>query len=291
MSIERTTKPATKLRAVRRDSAGKQGGDKPVVVFLHGLGDGAGIWHSVFDAWPENLEFESIAFDLPGHGGSDWLETGQYSTTAMADAVTQALLENDIQSPILIGHSLGARVALEIAADSAIDPLLTVLIDMGPGRDTGELSESQKIISEHIDALIDGANSVEEFVEILLERLPLADPDTLEVVIPALLAGHPRPSATRVSMPLDPEIKSMLSAVRKKDVWTLLAEVRCPVAIVRGQFSGVLNRATATRMTQEVGNCFADETIKFSGHAIALEQPDELAEVLDRIVSKRLAAI
>lgn len=290
MNSDQTSASAFQLRVVHFD-ADKEGSDKPVVVFLHGLGDSADNWRPVIDAWPSAREFDAIAFDLPGHGGSDWMEPGQYSATSIAEMVTDALVEHDIDRPILVGHSLGARVALEIAADGVVAPLLCVLVDMSPDGVTGELSESQMVVADHIDALITGANNADELVSIVAERLPLADHDTLAAVIQAQLAAHPRPSDARVAVSLDPEIKSLVTTVKRLDAWDLLAEAMSPIAIVRGEFSGVLNRDTAMRMSEEVVRCVANDTIKFAGHAIALEQPEALSEVLARIVKQRLSAI
>lgn len=289
MTNDQTLQSAVRLRTVCWQT-GAGDTDEPVLVFLHGLGDGADIWHPVINAWPGTRNFKAVAFDLPGHGGSDWMESGGYSASAIVDAVTDTLMENQIDRPILIGHSLGARVALEIAADGLVAPLLTVLIDMNPEAISGEPSDAQLSVADHIDALITGANSIDEFVRILKDRLPQSDLDTLDTVTRALLSAHPRPSASRVAMPLDPEIRSLVTTVLRTDAWSLLGEAMSPVAIVRGEFSGVLDRRTALRMTKEVIRCVADETIRRAGHAIALEQPKALADVLARIVSQRLAA-
>ncbi|MFK7856674.1 MAG: alpha/beta fold hydrolase [Granulosicoccus sp.] len=261
------------------------------VVFLHGLGDSADIWLPILKEWPGGREFEAVAFDLPGHGGSDWLEPDEYTATAMASAVTKVLLENEIDRPILIGHSLGARIALEIAADGEVAPLLTVLIDMSPDAVTGEPSDSQMSVADHIDTLITGANSADELINVVKDRLPLADLAALTEVIYAQIMAHPRPSSKRISVSLDPELKTLVTSALRADAWQLLGEAMSPVAIVRGEYSGVLDRATAERMTTEVIRCVANETIKLAGHAILLEQPQALAETLAKIVKQRLKVI
>lgn len=82
-------------------------GDRPWLVWLHGLlGDG-GDWDPVlpyFDGWPR------VTLDLPGHGGSAALAPHDFA--AVSHGLTQTLAALDIGRYILIGYSLGGRIAL-----------------------------------------------------------------------------------------------------------------------------------------------------------------------------------
>lgn len=67
--------------------------------------------------------FRVIAFDLPGHGQSDWL--GHYSLALMEDALASALNKLDLHRINLVGHSLGRHLAMRLGAR------LTDIIEVG----------------------------------------------------------------------------------------------------------------------------------------------------------------
>jgi pimeloyl-ACP methyl ester carboxylesterase len=73
------------------------------LVLLHGLGANGRVW----DTWPD----ADHAPDLPGHGSAAPLPS--YTFTAMAEAVAADLpVRRDL---VVLGHSLGGVIALELA--------------------------------------------------------------------------------------------------------------------------------------------------------------------------------
>ena len=89
------------------------GGEGRPVVLLHGLASTCRIWDFVAPILAR--DFAVIAVDQRGHGDSGKPEQGYDFACVAGDAA--ALLEGrGIQSPVLVGHSWGADVALELAA-------------------------------------------------------------------------------------------------------------------------------------------------------------------------------
>ena len=89
------------------------GGEGRPVVLLHGLASTCRIWDFVAPILAR--DFAVIAVDQRGHGDSGKPEQGYDFASVAGDAA--ALLEGrGIQSPVLVGHSWGADVALELAA-------------------------------------------------------------------------------------------------------------------------------------------------------------------------------
>ncbi len=87
----------------------KQFGTGQSVVLLHGYLESMDIW----DSFAEELSnyFRVILIDLPGHGLSS-LPNCSLSVEIMADIVNQILCLLNIESTVIIGHSMGAYVAL-----------------------------------------------------------------------------------------------------------------------------------------------------------------------------------
>lgn len=87
--------------------------DKPPLLLLHGLYDRAECWQPVFDALSQR--FRLIMPDLRGHYRSDWPDNGYALRDYAADAV--AVLDAlEIARVDVLGHSLGALIAMELAA-------------------------------------------------------------------------------------------------------------------------------------------------------------------------------
>jgi len=87
--------------------------EKPTVVFLHGAGMDHSVWGQQ-TRYFAHRGYSVAAVDLPGHGRS----TGAALTDigAMADWVAALLDAIEVQRAALVGHSMGALVALEAAA-------------------------------------------------------------------------------------------------------------------------------------------------------------------------------
>ena len=85
--------------------------DGPPLVLLHSLGEPSATWDEIA---PElGREYRLIAFDLRGHGDSEW--PGEYSFELMRDDVLDALDRLGLEQVSIIGHSLGGTVASLVA--------------------------------------------------------------------------------------------------------------------------------------------------------------------------------
>lgn len=87
-------------------------GDGRPLLLLHGLGGHWRSWSPILDALA--AERAVIAVDLPGFGETPPLP-GEVSIATLADAVTGFLSEHDLLGVDVVGSSMGARLALELA--------------------------------------------------------------------------------------------------------------------------------------------------------------------------------
>jgi pimeloyl-ACP methyl ester carboxylesterase len=86
---------------------------RPGIVLVHGSAAHAGWWDPIAEALAQ--DFHVVALDLSGHGDSGWRDS--YSGAAWADEVLAVIDEYDVAPTVLVGHSLGARVALVAAGE------------------------------------------------------------------------------------------------------------------------------------------------------------------------------
>ena len=93
---------------------GWRGGVGPELVLIHGVGLTADTWYAML---PElSQHFTITAIDLPGHGASAPLNSRTETTLSdFSDSIVDAIA-NIADQAIIVGHSLGAFIALDIAA-------------------------------------------------------------------------------------------------------------------------------------------------------------------------------
>ena len=89
----------------------------PLAILLHGSRDHSRSWDALANALLP--DYHVIAPDLRGHGNSGWSQDGRYDFAAyLSDlaALAEQLALGPQRQAILIGHSLGAHIALRFAA-------------------------------------------------------------------------------------------------------------------------------------------------------------------------------
>ncbi|WP_462137570.1 alpha/beta fold hydrolase [Candidatus Mycalebacterium sp.] len=99
------------------------------VVMLHGAGQSAACWENQIAALAGYTRFPAIALDLPGHGGSSG--EAMASMDECAGFVSDFCLQTGITRPILIGHSMGGRIAQILALSGEVKPLACILVATG----------------------------------------------------------------------------------------------------------------------------------------------------------------
>lgn len=88
-------------------------GKGPDVVLIHGIGGHLATWH--FKIVPLLWDrYNTLTYDLRGHGYSEMTETG-YTPTELATDLVQLLDALDIEKVDVVGHSFGGDIALYFA--------------------------------------------------------------------------------------------------------------------------------------------------------------------------------
>lgn len=119
------------------------------LLFLHGTGCDASDWTAVIKELPQNRR--CITLDFRGHGQST-VPIQVFSLSDLADDVLRLTDDLRLQEVVIVGHSLGGMVAMEVAQRSSCVVGLVLLEGwtslssagsaFDPGRFYGSLSET-----------------------------------------------------------------------------------------------------------------------------------------------------
>lgn len=92
-------------------------GAGPPVLCLHSAGQSGVQWRAVLRELPGH-GYRAIVPDLPGHGRSDNAVTGPVADLRdYASWLAELLRRLDVERPLVVGCSIGGKIALELAAD------------------------------------------------------------------------------------------------------------------------------------------------------------------------------
>lgn len=248
-------------------------GQGKAVVLLHGFGDCARVWEFVLPYLGDRGRF--IALDQRGHGLSDRADLQSYSTFDFVQDL-HALLETlGLDEVCLVGHSMGGRNAIVYAALHPQRVKKLVVIDYGP-----ELS----------------AKGRRRIVRALRER---GDVFRLEDMAKALIEENPRLTLQKaflylekVTCPLGDGLHSWLCdnrlfeqmrkgkrVLRDIDLKEFLSRVKVPILLIRGKESDLLDEEGVDAFLKSAPNTELRE-IHGAGHAVPVDNPEELARVL-----------
>ncbi len=103
-------------------------GDRPSLVLLHGLLGSAANWHSLARALA--VDYHVVVPDLRNHGRSGHNDRMDYP--ALGDDVAELMEEHGLDSAMLVGHSMGGKVAMWFALERPGQVDALVVVDIAP---------------------------------------------------------------------------------------------------------------------------------------------------------------
>lgn len=240
-----------------RLNAREKGDGGPVVVLLHGFGGTHEVWTSIQDAL--SVDTRTIAFDLPGHGGSfDYPDAGR--TMVAVGALLAEIGKREIAPVNLVGHSMGGAVAALAALEnpSAVASL-TLLAPGGFGTEINHRLLARYAAAHDADTL-----------RMALENMYGWNKPVDEAEIERLMAMRARPGQVAKLV----EISRGLSRDGKQGVIPRdrLATLDMPVKVLWG----TQDRVLPTRQAHRLPPRFAAHIFEDTGHMLINEVPEDV---------------
>jgi pimeloyl-ACP methyl ester carboxylesterase/quercetin dioxygenase-like cupin family protein len=141
------------------------------VVLIHGLGLSSALWNRVREALGPG--YKLVLVDLRGTGRSRELEGAELSLQRWAEDIEVLLRRLELDPAVLVGHSLGASIALKVALEQPDDVRGLVLI--GAEANLSNLAPRMLAAAERIENI-----GIEDWVETFWSTNPPFSEASLE---------------------------------------------------------------------------------------------------------------
>jgi 3-oxoadipate enol-lactonase len=253
------------------EAAGDPGA--PPLVFLHGIGGAARAWRGQLDAFGDR--YRTLAWDMPGYGGSAQLST--VSIVALADALRNFLQQTGATKPILVGHSIGGMIVQQLLATNPDIARAVVLAQTSPafGKPDGQWQKS--FIAARLGPLDRGETMV-SLAPSLVRELVGDEPDVRGMVIARdCMAGVPETT-----------YRATMLALMGFDLRGALKDIAVPTLLLSGSKD---NNAPAPMMAKTASFIPSAKYVELEGvgHLANLERPGAFNAALDQFLKTDVA--
>jgi pimeloyl-ACP methyl ester carboxylesterase len=239
------------------------------LIFLHYWAGSGREWHAV--AADLGAECQCLAPDLGGFGDAPPPAAG-YSVDAYASEVEALITRQQLTDYVLVGHSMGGKIALAVAARQPAG--LRGLALLSPSPPTPEpMTEAERQAS--LQAYGDPEAAAATFEHITARMLP--DELRQQVIADNLRASHPAWEA-------------WLLQGSREDLCSRMPRVQVPICLLAGTADAVLPPQVHRR---ELLPCLPTaptlHLIEGAGHLLPLEAPGEVGQLLRQFMAELLA--
>lgn len=243
---------------------------KPKLVFLHGLMGFGTNWKTM--ARHFEADYQILLLDQRGHGRSFHPAQG-YSVVDFAGDLEKIMAELGWKKAIFVGHSMGARIAVEFADRHPDMVEKLVLVDMGPVSNMSSMLNTEEKIRfvpvpfasrDEARAFFDGP-FIEKYKNETVKQFFYANLD------------HNEKGEMNWRFYL-PGILEILWQSRVGDQWAQYKKLKMPTLLVRGALSTDLVPEVYEQVLAQNSH-IRGEVVPGSGHWVHVEKPKELLEI------------
>jgi len=253
---------------------------KPVVVLIHG----AEVDHAFFKPWvtPLAVDAQLVFIDLIGHGRSDEGEPTDWTLVAWADAVAEVCVGLGIDAPIVLGSSLGGRVAMTMALrHSTLVAGLVIVNSVLDGRPERRIEVFRTLGGD------DAADAARFDLE---HRSPESKERYMRICMPMTVQRPYTEEELARLRPVSDRVMAALVALSATSDGLLgeLGAIACPTLVVTGELDPAAPPEDAADLTAAIGPNAQLEVVPAAGHGVYRDQPDAFnALVRDFVLAVR----
>lgn len=225
------------------------------LVFIHGFMGHASDWDDLRALLPE---FDSRAINIDV--ASDW----QATVKSLADSMEAG--------SVVVGYSMGARLALGVAIEFTEKCAGLVFVSGNPGLESAEARSERELSDEQIASRIE-QGQLDSFLE-----------KWYQASVFKSLPEELRRDEIQRKLERDPEDWATLlrvnSVSQQPNYWLRLAELAMPTLVVAGRRDEKYNQIAERFQATVALNHVKTKRLADCGHMVHREQPDKLAALI-----------
>jgi len=249
------------------------GSGQPAII-LHGLYGQSDNWVTVGRRIAD--QFHVYIPDQRNHGQSP--HTATHSFPAMADDLAQFIEDHEIENPVLIGHSMGGKVAMTYALENPGMVNKLVVIDISPRKYPERLTHTQ-IIGQMLSIDLEKVTTRTEVEKILETRI--TDTRVRMFILKNLYYKLHGKLAWRLNLEaINQSIDLIFDGIRNENQYA------GPTLFIKGGKSDYILDSDVPLIT----NLFPEaviKTISGASHWIHADAPEELCALLSDFLERK----
>jgi len=261
--------------SINIEDAGKRESDI-ALLFIHGFTGSGEDWYNIKDSFPG---MRLLLVDLPGHGMSDSTSDLKYYTQDNLVRMIEDIRENlELKKLILVGYSLGGRLALSYAAIFP-ENLYKLIVESGQPGLTSEDDRTGRVKEDEELADYIAKNEIDNFVDFWMSKDIFRSENNL-------LESERNEIRNRKLKNNNTGLSNMLrgfSLGRMRPLWGELGKIRCKTLLIAGELDKKyceLNK----KVQSEIKNS-RFEIVAEAGHNVHLEKREEFIRLINGFIN------
>lgn len=263
-------------------------------VFVHGSALRTDLWHYQL---PGIGDHRLVFYDLRGHGVSRTKGSARFSIAQLAADLVEVIDESELEEVVVVGHSIGGMVALDLAhtrpdlLGSRVKGLVLVNTTYRPAVETvaggAALAHLERLLRRPLDLLGRGAPTIDKLRAVV-------KPSDLLFLTVAYGGFGPGAPASQVDFVYDmlsetpaDVIFDLIGSYREFDVTEVLGDVTVPALVIGGSNDRITVPAASEYLAEHLPKAEL-EMFERCGHMPMLERHSEFNEIVGAFLDDTL---
>jgi pimeloyl-ACP methyl ester carboxylesterase len=229
------------------------------------------MWLPLLDSLPDGVQ--AVLLDLPGYGlAEEWPVPD--TLAGFSDSVHKTLADRLREPAVIVGHSFGGYLALQLYHDHPEQFRGLVLTNTRSGADSPEARDKRLATVQRLE-------DPSQTLDIEATARGLVAPRTWEEGGPVVGAAR-----TMVQSARSPAIRGTLRAMASRaDLTPVLATIRVPTLVIWGEEDQLIKPVETQAMVERIPDA-TGQGISSAGHLASLESPLQFSLALRGLLAR-----